>query len=337
MDQNKIETKRLKEILNSFRGKKVLIFGDIMVDRYIWGTVSRISPEAPVPIVNITRESYTLGGATNVLNNIYALGGEVYLAGVIGNDDMGKTVFSEIKKMNIGVEGIIMDNDRPTTLKTRIIAHNQQVVRLDREKKDKVKDNIKNKIIKYLDNIIKKADIIVISDYAKGVVTPELIKYIINLAKNYGRNILVDPQVDHFHSYHGVTCLTPNHHEAGFAAGIPIVDEKTLDLAAKKLIKELNCKGILITQGEDGMSYFGNNGDYFHIPAMAREVFDVTGAGDTVISAFSLALASGASMYESAYIGNLAAGIVIGKVGTAVTTIKEILHEVEVERVGWEK
>lgn len=337
MNKSKIDTKRIREILNSFNGKKILVFGDIMVDKYIWGAVSRISPEAPVPIVNITRESFTLGGATNVVNNLYALGGEVYLSGVVGNDDIGKTVFSEMKKMDINSDGIIIDNDRPTTLKTRIIAHNQQVVRLDREKKDKVKDNIREKILKYLNSVIGTIDVIIISDYAKGVVTPELIKDIIILGKKYNKAILVDPQVDHFRSYQEVTCLTPNHHEAGFAAGIPIVDKMTLEMAANKLLKELNCKGILITQGEDGMSYFGSDGIYFHIPAMAKEVFDVTGAGDTVISALSLSLASGASMYESAYIGNLAAGIVIGKVGTATLTIKEILHEIEVERVEWEK
>ncbi|MFH1287790.1 MAG: D-glycero-beta-D-manno-heptose-7-phosphate kinase [bacterium] len=327
--KNKMEIKRIKEILDLFNGKKVLVLGDIMVDKYIWGTVSRISPEAPVPVVNITRESYALGGVTNVAGNICALGGKVYLSGVIGNDQIGKTVFSEIKKMNIDSGGVIIDHDRPTTLKTRIIAHNQQVVRLDKEKKDKVKGNIRKKIFEYLNNIIKKIDIVVISDYAKGVVTPELIKDIIILGKKHNKNILVDPQIDHFHSYRGVTCLTPNHHEAGFAAGIPIVDKKTLNLAAKKLLKELNCQSVLITQGENGMSHFGSNGDYFHIPAMAKEIFDVTGAGDTVISAFSLSLASGASMFESAYIGNLAAGIVIGKVGTATVTTEEILHEMK--------
>lgn len=337
MNKNKIDTERIKKILNSFSGKKVLVFGDIMVDKYIWGSVNRISPEAPVPIVNISRESYTLGGATNVVNNIHALGGKVYLSGVVGNDDIGKTVFSEMGKKDINTDGIIIDNERPTTLKTRIIAHNQQVVRLDREKKDKVKDNIRDKLLFYINNAVKTIDIIIISDYAKGVVTPELIKDIIALGKKHNKNILVDPQVDHFHSYQEVTCLTPNHHEAGFAAGIPIVDKITLKLAANKLLTELNCKGILITQGEDGMSYFGNDKEYFHIPAMAKEVFDVTGAGDTVISALSLSLASGASTFESAYIGNLAAGIVIGKVGTATLTTKEILHEIEIERVGWEK
>lgn len=336
MIDNNLELKRIEEILKSFKGKKILVVGDIMVDKYIWGTVSRISPEAPVPIVNIARESYTLGGASNVVNNIHSLGGKVYLAGVVGSDDISKIIFSKMKKENINIDGVITDSDRPTTLKTRIIAHNQQVVRLDREKKDKIKDDLRKKILYYINSIMENIDVIIISDYAKGVVTPELIKEISIIGTKYNKFILVDPQVDHLHSYNDVTCLTPNHHEAGFAAGIPIVDKKSLKLAANKLLGELNCKGILITQGEDGMSYFGNNGDYFHIPAMAREIFDVTGAGDTVISALSLSLASGASMYESAYIGNLAAGMVIGKVGTATLTINEVFHKIEVERIGWE-
>lgn len=335
--KSEIEAKRIKEILGLFGSKRVLVIGDIMVDKYIWGAVSRISPEAPVPIVNITKESYTLGGATNVANNVCALGSKVYLSGVTGDDQIGKTVFLEVKKLGIDFEGVIIDSSRPTTLKTRIIAHNQQVVRLDMEKKDKVNDSIRKKIFEYLNDIVKKVDIVIISDYAKGVVTPELIKDLTALCKEHNKNILVDPHIDHFHSYHGVTCLTPNHNEASFAAGISIVDERTLDLAAKKLLKELNCRGILITRGENGMSYFGCGGDYFHIPAMAREVFDVTGAGDTVISVFSLAMVSGADMFEAAYIGNLAAGIVVGKVGTATVTTREIIHEVEIERAEWER
>ncbi|HLB05347.1 MAG TPA: D-glycero-beta-D-manno-heptose-7-phosphate kinase [Thermodesulfobacteriota bacterium] len=313
---------KLNDVLNSFPNARVLVIGDIMMDEYIWGKVSRISPEAPVPVVNVTKETLLLGGAANVVNNIRSLGGKVYLAGVIGPDDMGRKVIRDLRSKEIDTDGVIVEHDRPTTVKTRIVAHSQQMVRYDRESKGLIAPDSIQKIISYLNSILNAIDAVVISDYSKGVISGQLLKEVLKAAG--GKTIVVDPKMGNFPFYTGITAMTPNHHEAAEGAGITISNENDVITAGRILLEKLKCKSILITRGEEGMSLFEANGDVTHIPTVAKEIYDVTGAGDTVISAFTLALAAGAGFKEAAYLSNYAAGIVVGKVGTAAVTADEL-------------
>ncbi len=324
------ERKRLTAYINRFPEMRILVVGDIVLDHYIWGKVSRISPEAPVPVVNVTRESLLLGGATNVVNNIHDLGGSVGVCGVIGRDDAGDQVLNLLRAKGISAEGLIEDPDRPTTIKTRIIAHSQQVVRFDRESKDKIGRDAHRKVFEYIKKRIKEGlDGIVLSDYCKGMVTAELVRDIVPLARKNGIIVSVDPKVTHFGMYRGVTILTPNTNEASIGSKISIEDEPTLLRAGALLLKRLKCEAVLITRGEQGMSLFEEGRKVIHIPTVAREVFDVTGAGDTVIGALTLAMASGASMADAARIANYAAGIVVGIVGTATVTPDELKQRIQ--------
>lgn len=319
---------RINDALDNFPNARVLVIGDIMVDEYIWGKVSRISPEAPVPVVNVTKETLLLGGAANVVNNIRALGGRVSLAGVIGPDDMGRKVVHELRRIGVDTEGVIVEKERPTTVKTRIVAHSQQMVRYDRESKSIINPDSIQKLVSYLRSRLDAIDAIVISDYSKGVISEDLLKEVLGIAQ--GKTIVVDPKIGNFPFYSGVTAITPNHHEAAEGAGININNEKDVIRAGQAIIERLKCKSVLVTRGEEGMSLFEENGDVTHIPTVAKEVYDVTGAGDTVISAFTLALAAGAGFKEAAYLSNYAAGIVVGKVGTATVTadeIREVIRE----------
>ncbi len=317
-----IEIAKLDRALNNFPNARVLVIGDIMVDEYIWGKVSRISPEAPVPVVNVTKETLLLGGSANVVHNIRELGGKVRIAGVIGSDDMGRKVIHELRQIGVDTEGVVVEHDRPTTVKTRIVAHSQQMVRYDRESKTSIATDSIRKILAYIESCLDEIDAVVISDYSKGVINERLLKPVLRIAQ--GKAIVVDPKLANFPFYKGATTITPNHHEAAEGAGIKIENEGDVIKAGKILLDKLKCKSILITRGEEGMSLFEQNGDITHIPTVAREVYDVTGAGDTVISAFTLALAAGAGCKEAAYLSNFAAGIVVGKVGTATVTANEI-------------
>jgi rfaE bifunctional protein kinase chain/domain len=313
------ERKRLNACIDRFPTTRILVVGDIVLDHYIWGKVSRISPEAPVPVVNVTRESLLLGGATNVVQNIHGLGGSVSICGVIGNDQAGSQVLQLLRTQNIPTDGLLVEEGRPTTLKTRIIAHSQQVVRFDRETKDRIGIDIHRKIFDQVkQRIAGGLEGIVISDYCKGVVTSELVRDIVKIARKHNIIVSVDPKVSHFKMYRGVTIMTPNANEASTGSKIDIADEKSLLKAGMVLLKRLNCAAVLITRGELGMSLFEHGKKVTHIPTVAREVFDVTGAGDTVIATLTLAMASGASMTDAARISNYAAGIVVGIVGTAV-------------------
>jgi rfaE bifunctional protein kinase chain/domain len=313
------ERKRLSACIDRFPSTRILIVGDIILDHYIWGKVSRISPEAPVPVVNVTRESLLLGGATNVVQNIHGLGGRVSVCGVIGNDQAGSQVLQLLSSQNIPSNGLIVEEGRPTTIKTRIIAHSQQVVRFDRETKDRIGKDIHRRIFDHVkQHIALGLDGIVLSDYCKGVVTRELVHDIVKIARKNKIIVSVDPKVSHFNMYRGVTILTPNSNEASIGSKIDIEDEESLLKAGTVLLKRLNCAAVLITRGELGMSLFESGEKVTHIPTVAREVFDVTGAGDTVIAALTLSMASGASMRDAARISNYAAGIVVGIVGTAV-------------------
>jgi len=324
------------EILGNFKKGTVLVIGDLVMDHFIWGKVRRISPEAPVPVVEVNSESLMLGGGANVVNNIHSLGGRVLVCGVIGKDDAGKKLVHELKQKGIPSDGVIVEGDRPTSVKTRIIAHSQQVVRFDREKRNKIHFDAMKAIIDHIKKKIGLVDAIVISDYAKGVISEELMEEVINIARKKNKPVAVDPKVSHFDFYKNVSIITPNNDEASQASGIDIEDDASLLRAGDVLLKKLGSDAILITRGEHGMSLFENNGGITHIPTVAKEVYDVSGAGDTVIGTVALAIASGASFKEAAVISNFAAGIVVGKVGTATVTPEELKKAVE-NRLGAKK
>jgi D-beta-D-heptose 7-phosphate kinase/D-beta-D-heptose 1-phosphate adenosyltransferase len=326
---NSFKFSRLKEIISGFGRAKVLVVGDLILDEFIWGKVSRISPEAPVPVVWVDSENFMPGGASNVASNIRSLGGEVYLVGVVGDDPRGEILQSLLRKKGVNCEGIFSDGQRPTTQKTRVIAHHQQVVRIDREVLRPISDSLSKEMIRFIASKIKEVDAIIIEDYGKGVIVPKLVQEIVKLGKKHSKVITVDPKESHFSYYEGVTTITPNHHEAGSAAGIAIKDDTSLLKAGKKLLDKVKCETVLITLGENGMSIFQRGKSMVKIPTVARDVFDVSGAGDTVISAYTLARAVKASAHEAAHVSNCAAGIVVGKVGVAVTTREELLTEVK--------
>lgn len=318
----------MKNLFSKFKDTGILIIGDLMVDQYIWGTVKRISPEAPVPVVEVSNENLTLGGAANVASNITSLGGKVFIAGVIGDDDSGKILTRELKKNGINTDGIFIDKDRPTTVKTRIIAHNQQVVRFDRESKSGISRSLTSSILEYVKECLPHIKGIIISDYCKGVITKHLIRELISLTKSKVF-ISADPKIGHFDYYRGVDIITPNLNEASFGSGVEITDEATLLEAGKVLLEKLSCAAVLITRGDQGMTLFEKNGKTTHIPTFAREVYDVTGAGDTVIATLTLCRSAGLKLKESAIYANHAAGAVVGEVGTTVATQEDILKSIK--------
>ncbi len=307
-----------------FKSARIMVIGDLMVDEYIWGSVSRISPEAPVPVVSVTSESLRLGGAGNVVNNIHSLGGKLLIGGVVGNDEMGRKIVQDLHKMGIDTKGVVIEPDWITTVKTRIIAQQQQVVRYDREIVRPIRPEALKKILSLLEDRIHELDAVLISDYGKGVVCQELVDRVRSLALGAGKIISVDPKVKNFPLFQKVTIITPNHHEAGQAAGRWIQSEEDLMEVGRQLLQQLQCNAILITQGEKGMTLFQDSGEITNIPTMAQEVFDVTGAGDTVISVLTLALAVGADPKQAAVLSNCAAGIVVGEVGTATLKASEL-------------
>lgn len=320
---------KISSLLRLFKGIRILVIGDIVLDRYIWGKVSRISPEAPVPIVEVTSDSFLLGGAANVANNIVALGGRASVTGVIGNDRAGEVVKDLLRERNI--ELAIFEDSRPTTVKTRVIAHNQQVVRFDKEDKSTLSGKVLRRMIDYIKGSLREFDAVILSDYKKGVISKALIGEVLKVSKPAKKFIAVDPKVGHFHLYKGVSIITPNLSEAALGSGIEIMDEDSLVRAGRVLLKKLCCEAVLITRGEEGMTLFANN-KITHIPTVARHVYDVTGAGDTVIATFTLSRAAGATLEESAMIANHAAGIVVGEVGTAAATPDKLRQSLKIGR-----
>jgi rfaE bifunctional protein kinase chain/domain len=336
--------KNLKKIINKFNKAKILVLGDVILDEYIGGSVDRISPEAPVPVVWANKHTFTPGGAANVANNIRSLDGGVRLVGVIGRDKNADILLSELKKRKISTEGIFADPRRHTTVKTRIVAGHQQVVRVDWEHTHSLPQKLNQGIIKFIKTNIDDFDAIIIEDYGKGVINMQLLEDLIVLSHSHKKIIAVDPKEEHFQYYQGVTSITPNRKELENAIrNLRIKDtsnrfqfntdklfmDKDIDLAAAEILKYLDLQSLLVTLGEQGMRLFEKNGRITHIPTVAQEVFDVSGAGDTVIATFTLALSCGASKLEAAHIANFAAGIVVGKLGTAVTTRKELLDRIK--------
>lgn len=318
-----------QKIIKNFRKRKILVIGDVILDHYIWGKVNRISPEAPVPVVEVTRESFLLGGAANVAHNIVSLGAYATVIGINGQDIAGEALRSRLEQEGVDCSGLFTEN-RPTTVKTRVIAHHQQVVRFDREDSKYVDGRILKGILSHIRSVLEGYDAVIVSDYRKGMVTEGLIKGILQKAKPAGIFVAVDPKVGHFDFYKGVSLITPNLMEASLGSGIEIKDDASLVTAGRSLMKKLSLKSLLITRGEQGMSLFEKD-RITHIPTVARKVYDVTGAGDTVISAFTLAHASGAGLEQAAVIANHAAGIVVAEVGTAVASPDELLNSFERE------
>jgi D-beta-D-heptose 7-phosphate kinase/D-beta-D-heptose 1-phosphate adenosyltransferase len=313
-----------EKIIKRFSGVRVLVVGDIMLDRFIWGKVSRISPEAPVPVLVVEREDFLLGGAANVVNNIHSLGGTAFLCGVIGDDEMGQKVSQRLDEMGTDRGGVWIESGRQTTVKTRVIAHHQQMVRIDRETTHHPKTSTLRNLSNYLKQNIKGSDGIILSDYGKGLLTKGMIHDAIHIARNAKKFVMVDPKIKNFFFFRGATVVTPNTSEASSASRISITDDASLGRAGRVLLKRLRCDALVITRGEDGMAIFEPNRQPFLVPTEAKEVYDVTGAGDTVIGTMALALGAGASIRRAAELANHAAGIVVGKVGTATVDQKEL-------------
>ncbi len=322
------ETDILRRAVRDFEKSRILILGDIIIDHFIWGNVERISPEAPVPVVNVTRENLLLGGAANVLNNILALGGQATICGVIGEDVMGDHLLGMLKKMKCDTAAVFRVNNRPTTKKTRIIAQSQQVVRVDREETTPLPADLLPGIEEYLRKNIHQFDAVIVSDYNKGMITAELMDIVRKTVSGQRPVPLIcDPKPEDIERFVGVTMITPNNHEAELMSGIKIRNIDDLDRAAAVIMERLAPRALLITRGEAGMALFDDGGEVMTIPTEAREVYDVTGAGDTVIATLGLAVASGISHAQASILANHAAGIVVGKVGTATASAEELLEK----------
>jgi D-beta-D-heptose 7-phosphate kinase/D-beta-D-heptose 1-phosphate adenosyltransferase len=307
-----------------FPKARLLVVGDLMLDEFVWGRVSRISPEAPVPVVWVQSESVMPGGAANVASNVRALGGQVAAVGVIGRDRWGESLLETLTARGIDAGGVVRIA-RPTTVKTRVIAHHQQVVRVDREQRELLSRETVARLIQAVEERIASVDALVLEDYGKGVITRALLEAVIPLARKHRKIITVDPKQEHVDLYRRVTALTPNRAEAGEAVGRELESEADVDEAGADILKRLECEAVLITLGEEGMRLFERSGRRVRIPTVAQEVFDVAGAGDTVIAAFTLALSCGAGLEQAARLANTAAGIVVGKLGVATVSPSELL------------
>lgn len=317
---------RAQELISAMLDRKIVVLGDVMLDEFVWGDVTRISPEAPVPVVEIRRESVHLGGAANVLANVISLGARACVVGVIGNDSAGERLQASLKKASsLQVDGyLVVDADRPSTIKTRIIAHNQLVVRADRELRTQVNGSTEKRIIECLKQALQDADALVVSDYDKGVVTPRILGEV--LPEAYARlPVLIDPKIRNFGHYSPASLITPNHHEALRMTNLEADSDEGLHHAAQIIRERLRCDAVLITRGDRGIMLLEGKNDPVFVATTAREVYDVTGAGDTVIATLAAALAAGATMLEAANLANHAAGIVVGKVGTATAKPDELL------------
>ncbi len=316
---------RLKGAISEFKNKKILVIGDLMLDRFIWGKVSRISPEAPVPVVEVEREDFLLGGAANVAHNLRALGARVLMAGVVGDDDSA-VKFLELAASSGLDSSLVIKDERPTTVKTRVIAQGQQVVRVDRESRDILPKQTENRLCRLLEEHLDSIDGVVVSDYAKGVISKGLMNKVRELFVENGIPVLVDPKPINKKIYKGVSLVAPNNSEAQAISGIVISDNSSLEKALEKIYEELRLEAVLITRGSKGMALWQPDRGLLSIPTMAKEVYDVTGAGDTVMATLVLSKTSGLSWDESAYLANAAAGIVVGKVGTATVTTKDLIE-----------
>lgn len=323
-----IGEERLDSLMKAMKGKRIAVVGDLMLDRYIWGTVNRVSPEAPVPVVDMDKEQARLGGAANVAMNIKSLGGEPILVGVIGSDNSGKQLFEIVRESGFPADCIVVDASRPTTVKTRVIAHSQHVVRIDRELKTDISYTIQNHIMEALTRNISSIDGIILEDYNKGVVVSSLIKQVIDLANKNRKIVAVDPKFNNFFEYRDVTVFKPNQKEAEEVLAMKIKTDEDVEHAGSILMKKLGSKNVLLTLGARGMALFESDGSCSRIPTHATNVQDVSGAGDTVISTLTMALAAGATIKEATVLSNFAGGIVCGYVGIIPIDANELRQDV---------
>ena len=310
--------------IEKLAGCRILVVGDLMVDAYLWGEAKRISPEAPVQVVSVASEEHTLGGAGNVINNLVALGAQVSAVGVIGSGPDAQLILNQLNALGVHSGGVVQDPQRPTTRKTRIIANHQHVLRFDREVKAEIDQPVFNQILQSAADRIAVTDLILVSDYGKGLITKKLMKRLNSEAQKHGKLIIVDPKGLDFKKYVGASMITPNRKETALAAGIEIVDDQTLAEAARRLMEKTGIHKILVTCGKDGMVFFNGNRRPYRIGTKARQVFDVSGAGDTVLAVLGLGMAAGYAINEAVALANTAAGIVVGKVGTATVSKKEL-------------
>jgi rfaE bifunctional protein kinase chain/domain len=313
-----------RKLFEHTRGRKILVVGDLMIDEWIWGTVSRISPEAPVPVVAVSDHSFTLGGAGNVANNLVALGANVSFVGTVGDDPFAEQARVLLRDEDVDDRGVFALAGRPTTRKTRVVAHNQQVVRADWESTAPLSDDRREYLVASVRERAAHCDAVILSDYAKGLFTRDVVEAALACPL-----VLADPKPQNLDLFAGVTCVAPNAHEASLATGIHIVDDATLQAAGARLLERLRCRYVVITRGEHGMALFGRDGEWLTVPSVARSVFDVSGAGDTVIAVLTLALSAGAPPEQAMQLANFAAGAVVEKLGTATASPDEILALVE--------
>ncbi len=320
-----LDNQLAKRLVQRFRGKRIVVLGDLMLDKYIWGSVSRISPEAPVPVVEVHKDTSCLGGAGNVSQNLKSLGARPLLVGVVGDDEHGQWIKNSVSDSR----GIFIDKNRPTTVKTRIIAHHQQVVRVDQERKSPISAESQDQIFELLAK--ENCQGLLLSDYNKGVLAGSLMARVLAFTRSANIPVFVDPKVENFSLFTPVTLLTPNHFEAGKIVQHECRTNPQVENAGHEILSKISCQYLILKRGEQGMTVFERGQKPFHIPTIAKEVFDVTGAGDTVIAGASLALLAGASIREAAILANAAAGIVVGKIGTATVTPSELLAALQRE------
>jgi rfaE bifunctional protein kinase chain/domain len=340
---------RLKRLIPRLRGKRIGVLGDLMLDRYLWGTASRLSPEAAVPIVDFVEQSECLGGAGNVAANIVALGARVETFGAVGNDEPGRALQKCLRSANIGDQGIIADSKRVTTVKTRIIARHQQVVRVDHERREPLRAETQEKLLRTLFTALKKLDALVLSDYDKGLIGDDFADRVLSAAHQLHVPVFVKPKTSRLYAYRGTRAIVCNAKEAGFYVTRALSDEKSVEEAGHALLAHFGCSAVVITRGENGMSVFEESSSrHLHVPATSfevtyarvgqagvdrgatgRQVFDVTGAGDTVLSVLALGVAAGAQLGDAAMLANTAAGVVVGKLGTASVSPQELLHALD--------
>lgn len=326
-----IKKSRAKKIIDGFGKQSVLVVGDLIMDRFIWGVVARISPEAPVPVVEVEREEDRPGGAGNVIFNLIDLEAKVFAGGIAGMDSVGDRLVRNFEYRGINVEGVLLDPARPTSLKTRVIASHQHVVRYDKEFKTPISHEFESRLLAVLRAVLPQANAVILSDYGKGLITEKLAAWIGAQARKFGKPIFVDPKPENFKLYKKVTCVTPNLSEAFLGMGeLPKAMDEAVELMGRRIVKSLKVPELIITRGSQGMSVFAPNGSRgercVHIAAQSKEVYDVTGAGDTVVAVYALARISGANPFEAAQLANTAAGLVVGKIGTATITRKELIE-----------
>jgi rfaE bifunctional protein kinase chain/domain len=319
---------RIKKLFGQFRGKRIGVVGDMMLDRYYWGTISRISPEAPVPVVEVESQSTRLGGAANVANNIASLGGVPLMIGVIGDDNGGKRLRSLVEEAGFPTSGLIVDKSRPTTTKTRVIAHSQHVVRIDQEVKDDIGNEAQEEILGTLRKELSNLDAIILEDYNKGVIVKNLIHEISAIARKARKPVTVDPKFNNFFEYKNVTVFKPNRKETEEALGRRLADLRSIEEAGWDLMKRLETDNVLLTLGERGMSLFERGGEVTHVSTRAKHVADVSGAGDTVISTLTMAIVAGATVREASALANIAGGVVCGEVGIVPIQPQSLLNAV---------